>query len=114
MKKAITLLSLLFLITFSVFAQDAPKRTEEYCQLVATSKPFSSKVIVQVDYGQETKFFGGPAVVKDEAGKAQNFNSVVDALNHMNGQGWEFVNAYVITVSNQNVYHYLMKRKINT
>ena len=89
------------------------KQTEQYCLVLATSKLFSTKVTVALDYGQETKLFGmnASSQVKDEAGKIQSFNSVVDALNYMNSQGWEFVNAYVVTIANQNVYHYLMRRR---
>lgn len=36
---------------------------------------------------------------------------MVDALNYMGNQGWEFVQAYTITMGNQNVYHYLLKRE---
>jgi hypothetical protein len=116
MKKLLSLSVLFFGLLFNVLAQ-APaevKRTEEYCQMVATAKPFSTKVVIQVDYGQETKFFGGGTeVVKDEAGKMQNFNSVVDAMNYMNSKGWEFISANIVTVSGSNVYHYLFRRKVN-
>jgi len=30
----------------------------------------------------------------------------------MSSKGWEFVNAYAITVDNENVLHYVMKRKL--
>jgi hypothetical protein len=121
MCKTLTLgvaLALAALASTPSLAQTAPaavavKQTEQYCMVMATSKLFSTKVTVTLDYGQETKFFGGGAnIVKDEAGKIQAFNSVVDALNYMNSQGWEFVNAYVITVANQNVYHYLMRKRL--
>jgi hypothetical protein len=36
---------------------------------------------------------------------------MVDALNYMGEKGWEFVQAYVVTISNQNVYHWLLKKK---
>ncbi|QIX62279.1 hypothetical protein HER32_14270 [Hymenobacter sp. BT18] len=86
-------------------------RTEEYCMMMATQKLMSTKVIITMDYGQERKFFSD-ARYKDAEGKVQAFNSVIDALNYMNGQGWEFVNAYVITVGGQNVYHYVLRRRI--
>lgn len=95
-------------------AQDAAsaKAPEQYCMVLATAKMFSTKVTVALDYGQETKFFGGTdARLKDESGRIQAFNSVVDALNYMSSQGWEFVNAFVITTSGQNVYHYLLRRR---
>lgn len=85
----------------------------EYIQIVGTSKLFSTKVTIQIDFGQNTKFIssGKETIVKDEAGKAVEFNSMIDALNFMSVNGYDFVNAYVITVQNQNVYHYLLKKK---
>jgi hypothetical protein len=50
-------------------------------------------------------------MLKDELGKALDFNSMIDALNFMAQNGFEFVNAYTITVANQNVYHYILKKK---
>jgi hypothetical protein len=89
------------------------KQTEQYCMVMATARPFTTKVTVTLDYGQATKLFGmNDNVVKDEAGKITAFNSVVDALNYMNSQGWEFVNAYAITIAGQNVYHFLMRRRL--
>jgi len=82
-----------------------------YCQIVGTGKMFSTKVSVQIDFGQATSFWKGGAekVLRDETGKRVDFNSMVDALNFMGAKGWEFVQAYAITVNQQNVYHFLMK-----
>ena len=87
----------------------------EYVQILGTSKLFSTKLTIQLDLGQRTKFFssGKETIVKDEDGKALDFNSMIDALNFMSKNGFEFVNAYVITVSNQNVYHYLLRNRKN-
>ena len=41
------------------------------------------------------------------------FNSMMDALNFMSKNGFEFVDAYAITSSNQNVYHYLLRSTKN-
>lgn len=80
-----------------------------YCQLVGTAKLFSTQVTINIDYGQ-TKNIWRDNRLKDETGKIQTFNSMIDALNYMGNQGWELVQAYAITVSGQNVYHYLLKR----
>lgn len=87
----------------------------EYVQIVGTSKLFSTKLTIQIDFGQRTKFFssGKETIVKDEEGKAVDFNSMIDALNFMSRNGFEFVNAYAITISNQNVYHYLLRNRKN-
>lgn len=48
----------------------------------------------------------------DQTGKVTSFNSMVDALNYMGTKGWVFEQAYIVTTSNQNVYHWLLKKKI--
>ena len=85
----------------------------EYVQILGTSKLMSTKLIIEIDFGQRTKFFsvGKETILKDETGKALDFNSMIDALNFMAQNGFEFVNAYTITVGNQNVYHYVLKKK---
>ena len=87
----------------------------EYVQIVGTSKPLSTKLTIQIDFGQRTKLFssGQETIVKDENGKALDFNSMIDALNFMSKNGFDFVTAYAITVSNQNVYHYLLRNNKN-
>lgn len=86
---------------------DAP-----YILIVGTGRPFSNKVTITVDFGQHTAFIGGgnERVIKDAEGKVVTFNSMVDALNFFYYQDYEFAQAYTITVGNQNVYHYLMRR----
>jgi len=37
---------------------------------------------------------------------------MIDAMNFMGAKGWEFVQAYVVTVGKQNVYHWLLKKEI--
>ncbi len=85
----------------------------EYVQIVGTSKLFSNKVTIEIDFGQVDKLFSSDkdTRVKDADGKNMVFNSMIDALNFMTKNGYEFVHAYAITVSNQNVYHYLLRKK---
>jgi hypothetical protein len=84
-----------------------------YCELVGTSKFLSTKVNVTVDYGEHVNYFTSrKAITDEESGKIKTFNSMVDALNYMGDRGWEFVQAYVVTVGNQNVYHWLLKKSI--
>ena len=51
-------------------------------------------------------------MLKDNKGKPIKFESMIDALNYMSGQGWRFVDAYAITAGNQNVYHWIMSKTI--
>lgn len=86
----------------------------EYVQIVGTSRLLSTKLTIEIDFGQENKLFSSDkdTRVKDANGKNMIFNSMIDALNFMTKNGYEFVQAYAISVSNQNVYHYLLRKKI--
>ena len=50
----------------------------------------------------------------DADGKVQEFNSMVDAMNYMGTLGWEFEQAYVVTMGSgagaSNVYHWLLSK----
>jgi|1048.fasta_scaffold34133_1 hypothetical protein len=82
-----------------------------YCEIVGTQKLFSTKITVSVDFGQEKDYFYRDSRLRDEqTGKVHTFNSMVDALNFMGSSGWEFVQAYTVTIGQQNVYHYLLKK----
>lgn len=88
-----------------------------YCEILGTGSLFSTKVRIDIDYGQEVSFWNQDRRLKDETGKSIKFNSMVDALNYMGTIGWEFVQAYVVTISGglggqQNVYHWLLKREL--
>ncbi|MBK8144488.1 MAG: hypothetical protein IPK62_05540 [Bacteroidetes bacterium] len=83
-----------------------------YCELLGYRKILSMKVSVSIDYGQETTIFQDNRIRDEETGKVKNFNSMVDALNYMGEKGWEFVQALVVIEGNQNVYHWLLKRRL--
>ncbi|QNH60535.1 hypothetical protein [Hymenobacter sediminicola] len=88
----------------------APARTEEYCQLNAQQK-LNGKITISIDYGQQQKFFSRN-LFRDSEGRPVEFNSVIDALNWLNSQGWEFLNAYVQVEDGSSVSHYVMRRRI--
>ncbi|MER3498300.1 MAG: hypothetical protein C4308_06500 [Chitinophagaceae bacterium] len=100
----------LLVISIVCTAQDTTK-VEQYCKLVATGRPFSTKVTIDIDFGEERKLFGPDTRLKDEAsGKLKKFNSVIDALNYMGFLGWTLVNAFPITEGSTNVYHFFFKK----
>lgn len=84
-----------------------------YVQIVGTSRLLSNKLTIEIDFGQENKLFSSDkdTRVKDVNGKNMVFNSMIDALNFMTKNGYEFVQAYALTLSNQNIYHYLLQKK---
>lgn len=111
-----TILFLLISLSNSTYGQTATDTTTTpkfvYCELVGMAKLFSTKVTVSVDYGEERSFFQDTRMRDDQTGKVTSFNSMVDALNYMGTKGWVFEQAYIVTTSNQNVYHWLLKKKI--
>lgn len=116
--KNLILTSILFIsisLTTNLFGQTNQDTTSVfkfvYCELVGTQKFLSTKVTVSVDYGEERSFFQDTRMKDEQTGKVQSFNSMVDALNYMGNNGWEFVQAYIVTMGQQNVYHWLLKKK---
>lgn len=120
MKKLKTTASLLFAFSFgNLYSQtinDIPLKEidADYIQIVGTGKLFKNEVTIEIDFGQKTKMLSASSErrIKDENGNSISFNSMIDALNFMSKNGYEFVNAYAITISNQNVYHYVLRRKL--
>ena len=112
MKKLI-LLSLIVLMSVPMSAQEntSNEKTRDsflYAEILGYSKFFSNKISVTIDFGQNTKLFEDTRL-RDENGKVINFNSMVDAMNWMGAQGWEFVQAYTASEGDQSVYHWLLK-----
>lgn len=110
MKRIVIIAASLFFFALSASAQ-----SKVYCELLGTQKFLSTKVTVSVDFGQERKFFGDNRMV-DADGKVQEFNSMVDAMNYMGTLGWEFEQAYVVTMGSgagaSNVYHWLLSKYV--
>jgi hypothetical protein len=97
------------LISLSASAQN--ENVEQYCEVVATPKLLSSKVTIDVDYGEERSIWKDNRM-RDESGKLKKFNTTIDALNYLGKQGWKLVNAFpVLTGTNTMVYHYVLKRE---
>lgn len=126
MKKNLLLLFGL-LVSLSLFSQEndtvaiqvdksdfIEQKSYVYCELLGKGKLLSSKVTVDIDFGQSVSFWAPDRRYRDENGKPVAFNSMVDAMNFMGSLGWEFVQAYVVTESNQNVYHWLLKMEVRT
>ncbi|WP_051878433.1 hypothetical protein [Chryseobacterium sp. FH1] len=104
------LLVAFFLIANSAFAQETPKYV--YAEILGESRLLSNKITVSIDYGQATSFFQSNKV-KNEDGSNRIFNSMVDAMNYMGALSWEFQQAYVVTIGQQNVYHWLMRKEFS-
>lgn len=115
MKKLILLNGFLFLFCIPIFAQvfvgdvDINKLDIEYCEIVGQRKFLSSKVKVTVDYGQKRGDVS-KSKIKDANGKTKSFLGIIDALNFMNKNGWEWADSFIVTHKEKLVYHYLLKK----
>lgn len=109
---AFTLITLTTAFSQTVNGKPISEIDVEYVQIVGTGKLLSQKVIIDIDFGQEDKLFSfKDTQVKDKNGELKTFNSMIDALNFMSENGYEFVSAYALTIGTQNVYHYLLKKR---
>lgn len=110
MKKLILTLALSTSIFFTVSAQDTTM-VEQYCRVIVTGRPLSTKVSIDVDFGEERKFFQGDTRLRDAlTGKVKKFSSIVDALNYMGAQGWALVTAF--QTGDSLIYHYYFKKQL--
>lgn len=107
MKKLILFLIAVF-VSISMYSQTNPKFV--YSEIIGTARFMSTKVTIEISFGQRVKTFDDNRLKDPQTGKPIVFNSMIDALNFMGKQGWEFAQAYIITESNQNIYHYLLKK----
>jgi hypothetical protein len=106
--RKILLTSAFVFMALALYAQGQPQFV--YCEIVGTGKLMSNKVTISIDFGEKMSLYADNRLKDPATGKKMVFNSMIDALNYMGKQGWEFEQAYSVSVSNQNVYHYLMKK----
>ncbi len=97
----------------NVIGSDPMHKDWIYCEIVGMGKILSNKLNVIIDYGQNNRWGRDNRIVGDD-GKAMNFNSMVDAMNFLGNLGWEFVQAYVVSMPDplggtQHVYRWLLK-----
>jgi hypothetical protein len=84
----------------------------QYVELVGQTRFISlTKIKVFVDYGQD--FSWRQQTIEDESGERSSFNSMVDALNFMYSNGWEFVSNYHIDNDGSLTYHYILQRQVS-
>jgi hypothetical protein len=111
--KKILLFSVMILFCFFLKGQDIKSDTTKqyvYCELVGMSG-LTGKVNVSIDFGEKRSFLQGASWLKGEDGKLIKFNSMIDALNYMGKDKWEFVQAYAIGGQGGSVYHFLLKKQ---
>jgi hypothetical protein len=84
----------------------------QYVELLGVQRLLSNKIVVNVDYGQPRRIFREPRI-KDGRGRNMKFNSMIDALNFMAMNGWEYVNNHQIHTDDTDEFHFLLRRVEN-
>lgn len=70
----------------------------------------SSGIEVAIDYGQKRSEFEGR--ITDESGKGLKFGSAVAAINHMENNGWTYIDNSIIQKGRGVIYRYYFRRKL--
>ncbi len=111
--KKLFFLIIVLLGSFEGFSQNDTATVEQYCQVVATPRLLSTKVTVEMDFGDLRNIWKDNRL-KDTEGRLVKFNTVIDALNYMGKEGWQLVNAFpVYNTQNTQVYHYIFKKRFS-
>lgn len=82
----------------------------KYIELVGRNKIGFGKIKIIVDYGQELKIFRSQAIRSADGTKAA-FNSMIDGLNFLEANGWEFVSNYVVQSAEENEVRYILRKR---
>ena len=108
--KNVIIIAIILFSSFTSFAQTENDKVEQYAEVVASPRLLSTKVTIDIDYGEERSIWKDNRL-KEDNGKLKKFNTVIDALNYMGKDGWKLVNAFPVLVgTNSQVYHYVFKK----
>ncbi|WP_426095016.1 hypothetical protein [Flavobacterium sp. DSR2-3-3] len=79
----------------------------DYIKIKAEAKLFAKKLSISIDYGQEKV-----EELKDLSGNPNQFNSMIDALNFMSKNGYDFISIDNEKIGDtQYLYRYIMKKR---
>jgi uncharacterized membrane protein YfhO len=108
--KNILILTLLFCSLHS-FAQKDTIKVEQFCQIIAVPRLLSNKVTIDIDFGEEKKFWNDTRL-KTWEDKVKKFNTIIDAMNYMGKQGWSFINAYPVRNNDTEIFHFAFRKLV--
>lgn len=109
--KKIIVFTFILMSAFASNAQSDTTRIEQYCQVIATPGLLSNKVTIDIDFGEQKSFWRDERL-RSYNGKLKKFNTIVDALNFMGKEGWVFINAYPVKMTNAEIYHFAFKKLV--
>jgi len=114
--KKLLLLSIGFLLSFHAQSQGVNETlfkdmNVKYVRLIETGRALDNQVNIQLDFGQKNKRLDlRDRQIVNKYGAPKTFNSIMDALNYMVENGFEFVSAYSVATTEQVSHHYLLKK----
>lgn len=83
----------------------------EYCEMRGEPVFGGNKMTVTIDVGQERRNLEDLRLRDEETGKIRVFNSMIEALNLMREEGWEFVQGYASFDGKYVMHHWILKRQ---
>ena len=114
MKKIFPLLLILF-ISICIYPEeretnfdikDIPKEIQ-YCKVIGHSFSIDSPPVISIDFGQ--KWIAKKFIKK--SGKKILFNSIIETLNFMYNNGWEYMSSYIVSGGFGFKHHYILQRR---
>lgn len=117
MKKNFSILLVSLLISSFCISQtvnDVPLKdiNAEYVQIKGVPVLLKNKLRILIDFGQFSRSLSTKdQVIVDAEGRRMQFNSMIEALNFMSANGYEFVQAYGVSINNNEIEHYYLLRK---
>ena len=87
----------------------------QYCSLLATqglTMP-SGKMELRLDYGKGEGLSDALAAqMKEQAGMVSTFTTIVDALNYLGTQGWEYLGFNSVLLRGDYLHRYMLRRPV--
>ena len=117
MKKNLLILFITILISHTGFSQmvnGVPIKdiNAEYIQIMGSPVLLKKKLHILIDFGQFYNTISNKEqVILDSTGRSMQFNSMIEALNFMSANGYEFVQAYGVSINNNEIEHYYLLKK---
>jgi len=82
-----------------------------YCEIIGIRFVSLEKLKVRVDYGEETGTLPDSKTKDHPNEKRQKFTSMVEAMNYLSSEGWQFVQAYAEPYSEGSFIHWILRKK---
>lgn len=83
-----------------------------YCEIIGERRSPIAPIDVTVDYGEPVKRSKAARAQQEQQGKRIHFDSMAEAMNHLDKEGWEFVQAYVESIEGRSYLHWILRKKI--